>query len=149
MYALILASMIIGASPQTPTEITGSAATPAGTRSSLTVEQQPNAPDPFGYIAPEQYETLLDEEQQEAAKTAAEQQNNPPPQKTTLPAPLVSQTSTVNPKNMNPLDYQNKIENTIYQQGDRLIFIQAVPIKYIKQATTPNLQPAITDYPAL
>ena len=63
--------------------------------------------------------------------------------------PIISQTSTISPKDLNPLDYQDKIENTIYQLGDRLIIIQSIPLKYIKKALTPNLQPTIEDYPTL
>lgn len=61
---------------------------------------------------------------------------------------IVSQSATVNPTDDNPLDYQDKIENTIYQSGDRLIVIQSIPIKYIKEATEPNIQPTINDFPA-
>lgn len=63
--------------------------------------------------------------------------------------PIISQTSTIFPKDLNPLDYQDKIENTIYQLGDRLIIIQSIPLKYIKKALTPNIQPTIQDYPSL
>ena len=49
---------------------------------------------------------------------------------------------------MNPLDYQNKIENTIYQEGDRLVDVQSIPLKDISSAVQPNLQPTITDYPS-
>jgi len=48
----------------------------------------------------------------------------------------------------NPLDYQDKIENTIYQSGNRLIDVQSVPIQDINKALTPNIQPTISDYPA-
>lgn len=61
---------------------------------------------------------------------------------------ITNQLATVNPSNMNPVDYEDEIENTIYQSGDRLIIIQSIPIKYIKEATEPNIQPTISDYPA-
>lgn len=61
---------------------------------------------------------------------------------------ITNQLATVNPTDMNPLDYKDKIENTIYQSGDRLIVIQSIPIKYIKQATEPNIQPTINDFPS-
>lgn len=64
------------------------------------------------------------------------------------PQPLINQFETVNPTDMNPEDYKDKIENTIYQTGDRLIVIQSIPIKYIKEATEPNIQPTINDFPA-
>ncbi len=72
-------------------------------------------------------------------------------QTTTEPIPqlIVNQLAAVNPTDNNPLDYQDKIENTIYQSGDRLIVIQSIPLKYIKEATTPNTQPTINDFPQL
>ena len=48
----------------------------------------------------------------------------------------------------NPLDYQNKIENTIYQDGTRLLDVQSIPIKDIQKALTPNIQPTVSNYPA-
>lgn len=61
---------------------------------------------------------------------------------------ITNQFASVNPTDMNPEDYADKIENTIYQSGDRLIVIQSIPIKYIKQATEPNVQPTINDFPS-
>lgn len=71
-------------------------------------------------------------------------------QTTAEPTPqlIVSQSATVNPTDDNPLDYQDKIENTVYQSGDRLIVIQSIPLKYIKEATEPNIQPTINDFPS-
>lgn len=61
---------------------------------------------------------------------------------------ITNQFAGANPTDMNPEDYTDKIENTIYQSGDRLIVIQSIPIKYIKQATEPNIQPTINDFPS-
>ncbi len=61
---------------------------------------------------------------------------------------ITNQFEAINPTDDNPLDYQDKIENTIYQSGDRLIVIQSIPLKYIKEATEPNIQPTINDFPA-
>lgn len=61
---------------------------------------------------------------------------------------ITNQFASVNPTDMNPEDYTDKIENTVYQSGDRLIVIQSIPIKYIKQATEPNIQPTINDFPS-
>lgn len=61
---------------------------------------------------------------------------------------IANQFATIAPSDMNPLDYKDKIENTIYQTGDRLIIIQSIPIKYIKQATEPNTQPTINTFPS-
>ena len=61
---------------------------------------------------------------------------------------ITTQSSSVNPRDMNPLHYKDKIENTIYQSGDRLIIIQSIPLKYIKESLEPNIQPTISDFPA-
>jgi hypothetical protein len=61
---------------------------------------------------------------------------------------ITAQSSSVNPHDMNPLHYKDKIENTIYQSGDRLIIIQSIPLKYIKETLEPNIQPTISDFPA-
>ena len=72
---------------------------------------------------------------------------NNPPQNETIQT--IAQSSSPNPTDLNPLDYENKIENTIYQSGDRLIIIQSIPIKYINQATSPNTQPTNSTTPSL
>ncbi len=77
-----------------------------------------------------------------SAQASEENQSPTPPQM------IVNQFASVNPKDMNPLDYQDKIENTVYQSGDRLIVIQSIPLKYIKEATEPNIQPTINDFPS-
>ncbi|MBO5284746.1 MAG: hypothetical protein J6B00_02600 [Alphaproteobacteria bacterium] len=141
MFTLLLSSLIINASPAMPTEITGSAAAPSGGRNEITVTQPQDAPNPFGYIAPEPIATP-------AQYTASSQPNIPTEQASPQPALLTDQFATVNPKDMNPLDYKDKIENTIYQSGDRLIIIQSVPLKYIKEATEPNIQPSINTFPS-
>lgn len=64
------------------------------------------------------------------------------------PQLIVNQSATVNPTDGSPLDYQDKIENTVYQSGDRLVVIQSIPLKYIKEATEPNIQPTINDFPS-
>lgn len=149
MYALMLASMIITSTPNEPTEIIGSAATPDGERNEITVEQPQNAPNPFGYVAPnEEYKSLLTEEQEEAASAPQQKPQSTAPQTNPQINKLISQSSTVNPTDMNPLHYQNQIENTIYQDGNRLIDVQSIPLKDISAAVQPNIQPEITDYPA-
>lgn len=141
MFTLLLSSLIINASPATPTEITGSAEAPSGGRNEITITQPQNAPNPFGYIAPEPITTP-------AQYIASSQPNTPAKQASPQPALITDQFATVNPKDMNPLDYKDKIENTIYQSGDRLIIIQSIPIKYIKEATEPNTQPSINTFPS-
>lgn len=141
MYALFLSSLILSASPATPTEVTASAATEAGGRNEIIVDQPQNAPNPFGYIAPEEVTPPT----QDTKRPQQDISSTHPPSE---PTPIINQFATIDPKDMNPLDYKDKIENTIYQSGDRLIIIQSVPIKYIKQATEPNTQPSINTFPS-
>ena len=144
---IIISSLIISADPNQPTEIIGSAATPDGPHKEVIVEQPQNAPDPFGTIAPtpEGGPTVYTAP---SANSVPTQQATP--SASSAPKLLVSQSSTTNPEemSMNPLDYQNKIENTIYKDGNRLLDVQSVPIKDISSALTPNIQPTISDYPA-
>ena len=142
MLSLILSSLIITAEPNEPTKIIGSANTPSGQRKEVIVEQPENSPDPFGYIATENTTQNQPLNQQQ---NTGKQNTSPNTPSTTL---ITTQTSTTTPKDMNPLHYKNKIENTIYQSGDRLIIIQSIPLKYIKEALEPNLQPTISDFPA-
>ena len=140
--------MILSAAPDQPTEVIGTAATLNGQRKEVVVEQPKDMLNPFGYVAPEPSEgpSVYGNDNISAFQT--------PPQNDTLetssPQPLISQTSTTNPQEMsrNPLDYQDKIENTIYQDGDRLLDVQSIPIKDINEALTPNTQPTISNYPS-
>ena len=141
MLSLILSSLIITAEPNEPTKIIGSANTPNGQRKEVIVEQPENSPDPFGDIATEntsQNQTINPQQTTTAQANTA----------TTSTNMITSQISTINPKDWNPLHYKDKIENTIYQSGDRLIIIQSIPLKYIKEALEPNLQPTISNFPA-
>ena len=145
MFSLILSYLIISAQPNQPTEIIGTANTPSGSQKEITVKQPENISNPFGYIAPDYYQSNNNE------NTSTSTTNTPTPTSTTQSNQeklITTQTSTISPTDLNPLDYKNKIENTIYQSGDRLIIIQSIPIKYIKEATTPNIQPTISDFPA-
>ncbi|MBS5833959.1 MAG: hypothetical protein KIC51_02440 [Acetobacter sp.] len=149
MLTILLTSIVLTAAPGEPTEIIGTAATPDGGRNKITVEQPQNAPNPFGYVAPSpnsQFRPPAANSVPSATPPAIP--NISEPSSDTAEIPLVSQSSSVNPHNMNPLDYQNKIENTIYQEGDRLIDVQSIPLKDISSAVQPNLQPTITDYPS-
>lgn len=150
MLALIISSIIISSVPNSPTEVIGSAATPNGGRNEIFIEQPENIQDPFGLPASAEQansapSTTFSPEARPASPTPT---NNSPQTASNSPTPLVSQTSEVNPKDMNPLDYKNQIENTIYQSGDRLIDVQSIPLQDISSAVQPNLQPEITDYPA-
>lgn len=151
MLTYLLTALIITASPDTPTEIIGSAATPSGDRKEIIVEQPENNPNPFGYIAPEEPATDTPSQDLPLSRPDSQTQTQTQEPVTTplQPVPLISQSSEVNPKDMNPLHYENKIENTIYQSGDRLIDVQSIPLKDISSAAQPNIQPTITDYPSL
>lgn len=151
--AILFSTLILSAEPNQPTEVIGSAATPDGNRKDVTIFQPQNMENPFGYVAPEpEGEPIvingdLPLNNTETSSSTAPSLSSDTP---SLPQPLVSQSSTTNPQEMsnNPLNYQDKIENTIYQSGNRLIDVQSVPIQDINKALTPNIQPTISDYPA-
>ncbi len=143
MLTLILTSMLITAEPNQPTEVYGAAASSDGGQNTITVQQPENMQNPFGYIAPE---TTTQQPSQPATQPSEHTASTAPKNIPTAKL-LANQLATVNPKDMNPLDYKDKIENTIYQSGDRLIVIQSIPMKYIKEATEPNIQPSINDFP--
>lgn len=144
MLTLLLTSMLISAEPNQPTEVYGAAASPAGGQNTMTVQQPENMANPFGYIAPESSPAA---EQPTQQTSSTSQTPSTAPHNISSAKLLADQLATVNPKDMKPLDYKDKIENTIYQSGDRLIVIQSIPIKYIKEATEPNIQPSINDFP--
>ena len=140
MLSILLSSIILTSSSSAYTEVLGSANTSSGIPKEISITQ------------PENYIQVLTSppttsEQIQNQELLPMSNNNPPSQQHI--SPIANQTSTIYPKDLNPLDYENKIENTIYQLGDRLIIIQSIPLKYIKKALTPNLQPTITDYPSL
>lgn len=146
MLTLLLTSMLISAEPNQPTEVYGAAAAPTGGQNTITVTQPENMQNPFGYIAPETPDTAPQTTPQESSP--ATQTHSTAPQNVPTAKLLANQLATVNPTDMNPLDYKDKIENTVYQSGDRLIIIQSIPMKYIKEATEPNIQPTINDFPS-
>ena len=140
MLSLILSSLIITSEPNYPTEIIGSAQTISGKPKTLSITQ------------PENYIQTLSAPQPQFSNSSSIPQTNQPTTKCTPPEKarlIINDNSIIFPKNLNPLNYENKIQNTIYQLGDRLIIIQSIPIKYIKKALTPNIQPTITNYPIL
>ena len=61
----------------------------------------------------------------------------------------INQVSEQNPPpfSQTPQSMQNKIENTLYQGGDRIYDVQSYPIKDIKEITKPNIDPTISTYP--
>ena len=143
MINLILSTLILTANTNQPSEIIGYANTPSGVQKEIIIKNPSNDIPPFSYIPQTSQQSAPNE------KPLSFHQNNqtqcPPNNNTTL---ITSQTSSISPTDMNPIDYKDKIENTIYQSGDRLILIQSIPLKYIKEATTPNIQPIISDFPS-
>ena len=154
MYTLFLTALILSAEPNQPTEVIGSAATPNGERHNVEVIQQNNLENPFGYVAEtpsppaesasEQpiVDDFIPPAERAQLNDTAEQPTN------TSTQPLVNQEEPINPTDMNPLDYENKIGNTLYQQGNRLIDEQSIPIEDVDTVLTPNTQPTVTNVPA-
>ena len=144
MYTLFLTALILSAEPNQPTEIIGSAAMPDGEQHNVEVTQPDNLENPFGYIAPppEGQPTVT-------APPADILLQNTSTSETTqaIGQPTVNQAETINPTDINPLDYENKIGNTLYQQGNRLIDVQSVPVNEVGDALIPNIQPTVTDVP--
>ena len=132
MLTLILSSLITIAEPNQPTEIIGSGATPDGKRHEIKV------------IQPKNYIQLLNNNEEIITQTQPKIQTQ-----NTTSSQISLKTSAQAPKLIDNQTSIDKIENTIYQLDDRLIIIQSIPLKYIKEAIKPNTQPTITDYPIL
>lgn len=149
MLNLLLTALIITAADGEPTEVIGTAAQPDGERKEVIIEQPEDDLYPFGYIAPSNPSQPTVVSPPESASSATLSVSEPQPEQT-APAllPLVSQSSEVYPQDRNPLDYRNQIDNTLYQEGNRLIDVQSIPLKDIRTATEPNIQPTVTDYPS-
>ena len=48
---------------------------------------------------------------------------------------------------ISPEQEKNKIENTLYEGGNRIYDVQSYPLEDIKTITEPNVDPTITTYP--
>jgi len=93
-------------------------------------------------------------------------QNMPDPKSEQMPAPMVKKAVSelskkkIEPKMIEQLSPQdpppfsippqvekNKIENTLYESGDRIYDIQSYPLKDINIITEPNVDPTISTFP--
>lgn len=129
---------------QTPTIVYGASELPDKTHDSVILAQPENAPNPLGnpIVVPENvYSTGNTTSGQISLENNCLQKNDK--------SYSIQQTSEQNPPAFSetPQELKNKIENTLYQGGDRIYDIQSYPINDIKEITEPNIQPTITTYP--
>lgn len=129
---------------QTPTIVYGASELPDKTRDSVILVQPENAPNPLGnpIVMPK---NINNEENDESQNQGFEYKPSQSDNKNSL----INQVSEQNPAPFSetPQEMKNKIENTLYQGGDRIYDIQSYPINDIKEITEPNIQPTITTYP--
>jgi hypothetical protein len=129
---------------QNPTVVYGASELPDKTHDSVVLVQPENAQNPLGnpIVAPENvYNTESLAVEQVSSENNDLQQSDK--------SVSIQQTSEQNPPAFSetPQELKNKIENTLYQGGDRIYDIQSYPINDIKEITEPNIQPTITTYP--
>ena len=136
--------------PNEDTMVYGEAATPNGGEDAAIVAQPENAPNPLG-------NPIVDANAAPNAAPAAMPQQSAPDAAGTpvdavkeLPAGVVNQISEQNPsisQEPNPADMNNKIQDTLYESGNRIYDIQSYPASDINQLESPA-QPTIDNYPA-
>ena len=121
----------------------------ADKNNALLLEQPDNNENPLGnpIVVPAAAPV---EHQISSVPIAPVQQNS---QQTPAMEPLneISEFESVNPEispQTSPQIEAGKIQNTIYQGGQRIYDIQSIPIKDINEVEEPNIQPTITTYPA-
>ena len=127
---------------QNPTIVYGESELSNGKSDSYLIEQPQNAPNPLGNpivtppqkqnnIQPKIPDSIYEPESSNSQNLDIHQisDQNPPP-------------FAVSPQQM-----QNKIENTLYQGGNRIYDIQSYPLDDINKITKPNIDPTITTYP--
>lgn len=128
---------------QTPTIVFGSSELPNHQPDSVLLIQPEGAPNPLG-------DPIVSIPQNNVTKNQNinQSQNDEPAEN--IGVNMVKQVSEQNPPpfSVTPEQLKNKIENTLYQSGDRIYDIQSFPLKDINKITEPNIQPTITDYPA-
>lgn len=131
---------------QTPTVVFGASELPNHEPDSFLVVQPEGAPNPLGnpIVTVPQNNISPDKEQNQDLN-----QSNNVSDVQNLNQNQIEQISEQNPQpfSSTPEQLQNKIENTLYQGGNRIYDIQSFPVKDIKEITKPNIQPTITDYP--
>ena len=128
---------------QTPTIVFGSSELPNHQPDSVLLIQPEGSPNPLGDPIITMPQNNVEENQNVNQSPNAEHTEN-------IGVNMVNQVSEQNPLpfSLTPEQLKNKIENTLYQGGDRIYDIQSFPLKDINKITEPNIQPTITDYPA-
>ena len=132
------------ANAQSPTVVYGQSQLPDGKKDSVLLIQPENAPNPLGNPI---VDSNITTSQNKTNPINASKQNKP--QLSSENLNQINQISTQNPPPFSetPQELNNKIENTLYQGGNRIYDIQSYPIKDIDKITEPNINPTITDYP--
>ena len=145
MIKLIVFIMLISTNSfsQTPTIVFGSSELPNHKPDSVLLIQPKGSPNPLGDPIITMPQNNVQENQNVNQSQNAEHTEN-------IGVNMVNQVSEQNPLpfSLTPEQLKNKIENTLYQGGDRIYDIQSFPLKDINKITEPNIQPTITDYPA-
>lgn len=137
------------------TVVYGSAATQQGSQDTFVVEQPADAANPLG-------SPIVDDSTAQPAATSPQPAaTSPQPTDTAvqpstnnvaapLPAGVVNQISEQNPSissEPNPASMDNKIQDTLYESGNRIYDIQSYPVNDVNQMESPS-QPTIDNYPA-
>lgn len=130
------------------TVVYGSAATQQGSQDTFVVEQPTDAANPLG-------SPIVDDSTAQPAATSPQPTDTAVQPSTNnvaapLPAGVVNQISEQNPSissEPNPASMDNKIQDTLYESGNRIYDIQSYPVNDVNQMESPS-QPTIDNYPA-
>lgn len=130
------------------TVVYGSAATQQGSQDTFVVEQPADAANPLG-------SPIVDDSSAQPAATSPQPTDTAVQPSTNnvaapLPAGVVNQISEQNPSissEPNPASMDNKIQDTLYESGNRIYDIQSYPVNDVNQMESPS-QPTIDNYPA-
>ena len=130
------------------TVVYGSAATQQGSQDTFVVEQPADAANPLG-------SPIVDDSTAQPAATSPQPTDTAVQPSTNnvaapLPAGVVNQISEQNPSissEPNPASMDNKIQDTLYESGNRIYDIQSYPVNDVNQMESPS-QPTIDNYPA-
>jgi len=140
-----------GLSAQEPTIVFGEAEKPNGGKNIMMLEQPEDAPNPLGNPI---YAPNTDpSENQDPDILPADKNINLQPssaEENAQPSNVITENLPVDPAisaQTLPQEEAKKIQNTIFQRGNRIVDVQSIPIPDIDKVEEPNLQPAITTYP--
>ena len=130
------------------TVVYGSAATQQGSQDTFVVKQPADAANPLG-------SPIVDDSSAQPAATSPQPTDTAVQPSTNnvaapLPAGVVNQISKQNPSissEPNPASMDNKIQDTLYESGNRIYDIQSYPVNDVNQMESPS-QPTIDNYPA-